>query len=255
MADSAAYWHERAGHPRFADPLPVGAALVRPAFAHRDSVHPRYNPRMGTDATPRRRKHRLAADLYEEPGAYFVTVCAHERRCTLGTFRDDVLSLTPLGHLARRCWLDLPNHWAGLALDAFVVMPNHVHGIVVFATSIAGRTSAAPTFVAPVAGRTSAAPTEERPLPAPSLPQVMQAYKAAATRLARAEGIVAAQAVWQRGYYDHVIRDEKALQRIREYVLSNPLAWALDRENPQRVDIHPFYAWMEEQTAQLNRRL
>jgi putative transposase len=206
---------------------------VAPAYP---SSYTRY---MDGDVTPHRKKHRLSSDLYQSPGAYFVTICAHERHSTLGWINNDSLIETPLGRLAHRCWLDLPTHWAKLSLDAFVVMPNHVHGIILITVQ--------------QAGRTSAAPTGEAPLLAPSIPKVMQAYKAAVARSARAGHMHGASAIWQRGYYDHIIRDESDLHRVREYILSNPLAWALDRENPQRVALNPFYAWIEQQQAQLAR--
>lgn len=200
----------------------------------------RYTLLMKGEVIPHRKQHRLPRTLYASPGAYFITICTHERHCTLCQINSDTFVETALGRLAQQCWLDLPAYWARLALDAFVVMPNHVHGIVVITT--------------PREGRTSAAPTDEPPLPAPSLPQVVQAYKAAVTRRALASRIALGQRIWQRGYYDHVIRDEHDLNRIREYIFSNPLAWALDRENPLHTALHPFYAWLEEQSAALRPR-
>jgi putative transposase len=107
------------------------------------------------------------------------------------------MRLNRLGTLAEACWTAIPSHFPAVALDAFVVMPNHIHGIVWLTR----------------AGH------------APPLPLVIGSFKAAASRLAAAQ-------IWQRGFYDRVIRDEQELCALRQYIADNPLKWAVDQENP-----------------------
>jgi putative transposase len=114
-----------------------------------------------------------------------------------GESLDDDIRLNRTGQLVKRCWIDLPIHFPGLALDAFIIMPNHLHGIVWL--SRAGH--------------------------APPLPVVIGSFKSVASR-------TAGRALWQRSFYDRVIRDEDELRALRKYVVENPLRWALDNENP-----------------------
>ena len=133
---------------------------------------------------------------------------------------EGAVCLRALGQIAAGCLADLPSHFQDVELDEWVVMPNHVHAILV----IHGRGTAcrAPTlnvrFGRPVSG---------------SLPTAVGTYKAAVTTLARRNHL--ADAVWQRNYFEHVIRDEEDLRRIREYIAHNPLSSEIDEENPGRV--------------------
>jgi putative transposase len=146
---------------------------------------------------PERKSPRLRRYDYATAGAYFVTVCARARACVFGESLDDDIRLNRTGQLVKRCWIDLPIHFPGLALDAFIIMPNHLHGIVWL--SRAGH--------------------------APPLPVVIGSFKSVASR-------TAGRALWQRSFYDRVIRDEDELRALRKYVVENPLRWALDNENP-----------------------
>ncbi len=154
---------------------------------------------------------------YASPGAYFVTVCTHQRACLLGEIIDGHECLSVPGEVVCTVWKDLPNHCPDVELDAFLVMPNHVHGIL----ALHGRGTAcrAPTeaFGRPVAG---------------SIPTIVRSFKSSAAReINRLRGTPGA-AVWQRGYFEHIIRTPNDLDRLRRYIESNPLRWALDRENP-----------------------
>jgi REP element-mobilizing transposase RayT len=152
---------------------------------------------------PQRRPIRLPAYDYASPGAYFVTVCTAGRVCFLGSIVEDASRLDAVGRLVEREWVALPTRFPYLELDAFVVMPNHLHGIVVLR-----------------AGQ------------APPLPVVVGSFKSGCSRHA-------GRALWQRGFHERVIRDERELARIRQYVAENPLRWALDRENPDRGNPAP----------------
>ena len=149
---------------------------------------------------PKRKSPRLRDYDYATSGAYLVTVCARDRACLFGTVIEDEVRLSKIGETVARAWIEIPSHFDGVALDQFVVMPNHLHGFVLL--SRAGH--------------------------APPLPVLIGSFKSAASR-------AAGRALWQRTFHDHVIRRESELHALRRYVIENPLKWALDRENPFRA--------------------
>lgn len=167
---------------------------------------------------PRRQSLRLRGYDYSTRGLYFVTVCSHRKKCLLGTVECERVRLSPAGRAVQRAWYGLPKRFPGLMLDAFVVMPNHVHGVI----AIVG------AGLAPPAGAASCAPTGARF----SLGDVMRVFKStsaiAANRVLRREGTP----LWQRNFYEHIIRRGEDLTKIQRYVLENPMRWALDLENP-----------------------
>ncbi len=167
---------------------------------------------------------RLKGYDYAQPGAYFVTICTQDRACLFGTVVDGQMRLNEYGEIVRATWLDLPNHLPHVELDAFVVMPNHVHGIIVINDNPVGAGSVgAGSEPAPTTG-----PTRRH-----GLPEIIRQFKTfSARRINQTRGTPGAP-VWQRNYYEHVIRTEESLHRIREYVLSNPMRWTTDRENPR----------------------
>ena len=159
---------------------------------------------------------RLKGYDYTQPGAYFVTICTHQRRCLFGDVVGGEMRLNELGDFVWATWHDLPNHVPHVQLDAFVVMPNHVHGIIIIRDVGAG---------------SEPAPTTKRH----GLPEIVRQFKTfSARRINRRRG-TPGQPVWQRNYYEHIIRHEESLNRIRDYILTNPLRWNLDRENPNRT--------------------
>jgi len=180
----------------------------------------------------RRRSIRLREYDYSSAGAYFVTICTHRRALLLGEVVDGELVLNSFGETVREEWLRSADIRAEIELDEFVVMPNHIHGIV-FITG-AGR------------GDRPVAPT---PGPRPrSLSSLIAGFKSAATKRINDLRDTPGSPVWQRNYYERVIRDERELTRIREYIQQNPLQWRLDCENPSRTPdpAHDTdWAWLE----------
>jgi len=165
----------------------------------------------------RRRPLRLRGYDYTRPGAYFVTVCAHRRACLFGRIVDGAMHPKVFGMIVEACWRALPEHYPHVGLDAFVLMPNHVHGILVLACDA-------------VNGRSTGTVLSRH-----GLFEIVRAFKTFSSRrineLRRSRGVP----VWQRGYYEHVIRNETSLRRIERYIETNPLRWDLDRENPRNV--------------------
>jgi putative transposase len=148
---------------------------------------------------PRRKRQRLPHHDYAEPGAYFITVCTREHACLFGEIIDATVISTEFGRIVEQTWRELPDIVPTIHLDAFVLMPNHVHGII---------------FVRERTRR--------------GLPEVLRIFKSWTSRRA-------GTSIWQRGYYEHVIRNDADLERIRAYIEVNPTMWDRDEENPARI--------------------
>ena len=181
-----------------------------------------------------RRSIRLKGYDYAQPGAYFITICTQDRACLFGEVADGEMRLNEMGQVVCECWSAIPEHFSNGVLDAFVAMPNHVHGMVVI---VDGRGTACR---AP-AGR---APTEQfgRPITG-SVPTIIRSFKSAVTRRINALRGTPGAPVWQRNYYEHIIRNDDALHRIRQYIADNPTRWAFDREGPTAIHPGPEDAW------------
>jgi REP element-mobilizing transposase RayT len=189
-----------------------------------------------------RRSIRLKGYDYSQAGAYFITLCVQDRECLFGSVVDDEMQLNEHGQIVWDVWYDLPNHVSNVVLDAFVVMPNHVHGILIINDGVVGAGS--------VGAGSEPAPTSTTTLPGPTsttrentptttkrhgLPEIIRQFKTFSARRINELRGTTGTLVWQRNYYEHIIRDEAALNRIRKYIANNPLQWALDRENPVGV--------------------
>jgi REP element-mobilizing transposase RayT len=183
-----------------------------------------------------RRSIRLRRFDYAQPGAYFVTMCVQNRECVLGNIvglpvgahggapafddRDGAahMELSAYGRIVTDGWHHSAQIRQEIELDAFVVMPNHIHGIVVVR---GGR-----------AYRRAPLPSDEDQRQPRSLGSFIAGFKNATTvRINTLRGIPG-QPFWQRNYYEHVIRDETELHCIRQYIANNPMQWEMDRENP-----------------------
>ena len=180
-----------------------------------------------------RKSPRLSGYDYSQEGAYFVTVCVQGRQALLGEILHGEMRLNQAGCMVERWWNKLENNFPALKTDFYVVMPNHFHGIALLAENTS---SALPACRQ---GAHMGAP----------LQKILQWFKTMTTN----EYIHGVKergwpqfkgSLWQRSFYDHVIRDETSLNRIREYIASNPLRWDLDRENPRSRGSDEFDRWL-----------
>jgi REP-associated tyrosine transposase len=160
---------------------------------------------MPHDLGPRRHSLRLKGYDYSRAGAYFITVCTHRRVPLFGDVIEANVRLNDIGAIVNQSWVNLPNHYPEIELDAFIVMPNHVHGIIILS---------------------------DEPDTRHGIPEIVRGFKTLANEHRRAGA-----ALWQRGYYEHVIRDERALNRIRAYITNNPVRWTDDPDNIWRAEI------------------
>ncbi|MBF0491060.1 MAG: transposase [Candidatus Omnitrophica bacterium] len=160
----------------------------------------------------RRKQIRLKNFDYSTEGAYFVTICVNGRDCILGKIVDGCMKLSLMGEIVNQYWNLIPEIYPNIYLDEYVIMPNHLHGIIV--------------NVGAVINRPHDGAIDNRPYG--KLSQIIKSYKQMVTKHIRKQNIYFQ---WQRNYHDHIIRNETDLHRIREYIINNPLQWATDENN------------------------
>jgi len=197
----------------------------------------KYNPEIH-----HRRSIRLKGYDYTQPGAYFVTFCSHQRMHVFGEVVNGEMVLNDAGKIARDEWFKTAElrPYVKLFEDEFVIMPNHGHGIIWIEDEVGtrrrrvldwdeqrARQHRAPTYT----------PTGEsfgKPVKG-SVPTIVRAYKSAVTYMVNAAENQRGAVLWQKNYYEHVIRNDRELNNIRWYILNNPLNWQLDRDNVQNI--------------------
>ncbi|NQT26743.1 hypothetical protein HQ585_15410 [candidate division KSB1 bacterium] len=155
-------------------------------------------------------------------GAYFVTICTRGREYYFGDIVNEKMQLSEIGEMVRNYWKEIPKHFSCVKLDAFIVMPNHVHGIIIInnpddnvetlhATSLRQSTqSKKMSSISPKSG---------------SLSVIVRSFKSTVTKHARQ---IHADFAWQSRFHDHIIRDDKSYNNIVEYIIYNPKKWADD---------------------------
>ena len=223
-----------------------------------------------------RRSIRLKGYDYHQAGAYFVTVCTQDRSFLFGEMVHGEMRLNDAGKMVYDVWNDLPAFYPGVQTDAFIVMPNHIHGIIILVGADPRVCPNADPRVCPGQPSVGVGPCAypdscprayrgEPPVgvgpraypgqpqgvaPTMGLPDVVHRFKTMTTKR-YADGVKRLGwepfrgRLWQRNYYEHIIRNEESLNRIREYILTNPMRWALDRENPHRVGMDEFDTWLD----------
>ncbi len=175
-----------------------------------------------------RRSIRLKGYDYTQAGAYFVTICVKSGLCVLSDVKNGKIELNEMGGIVRACWDDLPNHYAHVDLDAFVIMPNHIHGIIILDTDDVGAgLKPAPT--------TKPAPTKPAPTKRHGLPEIVRALKTFSSRRINSLRGTTGTAFWQRNYYEQIIRNERHLTAVRQYIYTNPSRWEADKLHPQAL--------------------
>lgn len=174
-----------------------------------------------------RRSIRLQRYDYASPGAYFITVCVQHRECLLGHVVDGEMQLNVCGHIVDDFWEMVPAHFAGgartlVAVDAHVTMPNHIHAIVVITGAGEDGEGAA----------TAPLRRTDTMIARPKLGRIVAFFKYQTTKMINEVQDTPGARFWQRNHWEHVIRDERAYRKIRQYVENNPARWELDRLHP-----------------------
>ena len=174
-----------------------------------------------------RRSIRLRGHDYAQAGAHFVTICTYQRACLFGEVVDTEMRLSPLGRLVVSEWLRTAEIRPYVDLDAFAVMPNHLHGIIVLTSNASADAVGAIRRIAP--GSEIGRPPG--PMPG-SVGAIISQFKSITTKRAAATQNVPQGSLWQRNYYEHVIRSDASLARLRAYIDDNPARWSIDQLHP-----------------------
>jgi putative transposase len=174
----------------------------------------------------RRHSIRLKAHDYASPAAYFLTLCTEQRISLFGEVAEHRMSPNDVGRMVSRWWCEIPQKYPAVRLDFWVVMPNHIHGILVFSNVPPGAEQAPdPTPLIPKSE-------------IPELSHVIRWFKTMTTNEYFREVTSAGWPrvpgkLWQRNYFEHVIRGRRGLENIRRYITENPGRWEVDCENPE----------------------
>jgi len=171
---------------------------------------------------------RWAAWDYSSNAAYFVTICVANRAHDFGEITDSGMTLSPLGQSALVCWNEIPAHFPFVELGEFIVMPNHVHGIVVINKPVSDAIVETQNIASLRNG-----PKNRFGPQSQNLASIVRGYKIGVTKFARQNGI---PFVWQARYHDHVIRNMGEYERIYQYILDNPQKWKEDEYNALQVN-------------------
>jgi REP element-mobilizing transposase RayT len=178
----------------------------------------------GSDHHRDRRSIRLRGYDYTQEGVYFVTICARHKECLFGEVVDGQVRLSECGRIVEEEWLRTAVVRPHVTLDSFVVMPNHLHGLIVI-----GNTTGKGTRLRVAAeGEGPAGP------PPSSIGAIIGQFKSAVTRRSAPSHAAHDYTIWQRNYHEHIVRSDKALQHLREYVANNPAQWELDSLHPTK---------------------
>jgi putative transposase len=162
-----------------------------------------------------RKSIRLLGHDYSSEGEYFMTLCTKDKECVFGEIIDEEMQLSVIGEIAKQCWVEIPKHFQNIELDEYVIMPNHVHGIII---------------INPIK-HTQRRGEVTSPLRKPTLGNIVAYFKYQSTKNINMFTGTPGLNVWQRNYYEHIIRNEKDLDNTREYIYNNPIKWLFDEEN------------------------
>lgn len=184
---------------------------------------------------PLSRSIRLPDYDYTKPGAYFVTICTFKRKSLFGFIHEGEVVLNSNGKIAQLCWDEIKNHFSGVELPVCVVMPNHLHGIIIIKERVATRHAVSNDFEKSSPPTVTTSELFGKPVDG-SLPTIIRSFKSAVTKQVNISNGNKHLITWQEGYYEHVIRDEREFVQIAEYVLYNPMKWETDRENPNTIN-------------------
>ena len=210
----------------------------------------KYNPQIH-----HRRSIRLQGYDYSQNGAYFITLCTHNRECLFGQIQNGQMILNEYGKMVEQCWNNLSNHYDNIELDAYVIMPNHFHGIILITDNVDNVDNVRAIRELPIhelpihelpRQRKHELPIHELPiheLPRQQqkqrqqqrrkmlLPKIVGRFKTNSAKQINQMRNTPGISVWQRNYYEHIIRDEKSLENIRNYIINNPAKWQDDDYN------------------------
>jgi putative transposase len=198
-----------------------------------------------------RKLNRLKEYDYSQEGLYFITICANNRECFFGDIRNSKMELSEIGEIAQACLEEIPSHFPNVILDEYNIMPNHIHSIVIIENPVGNNNNCSGNNCSKtvgnnnnyskitgnkIVGNKNFCSLQEMPWQtkwARSLSSIVRGFKIGVTKLCRENNF--GQFAWQKSYYDHIIRNENSLNKIREYIINNPSKWEFDRNNSENL--------------------
>lgn len=188
---------------------------------------------MGKTNLPNRKSLRLKRYDYASEGCYFITICTKNKQPFFGSIENGKVILNDIGQIAEKFWIEIPSHFKNVELDDFVIMPNHIHGILIIHNKMVG------TLQSEIRTLQCNVPTDNKYFSeispkAETISTIIRSYKSICTKTINKEQTEIFFA-WHTRFHDHIVRNEKALNAIRKYIFENPIKWILDRENDDGI--------------------
>ena len=178
-----------------------------------------------------RRSIRLPKYDYSQSGVYFVTICTYQKQCLFGDIKQEKMILNQIGKIVVQEWLKSSEIRSELQLHEWIIMPNHIHGIVVITSNYQDMKYHKDAINNEGA---SLAPLQRKPK---SLSTFVWGFKSAVTKRIKSLCVDDNVRVWQKNYYESIVQDEKQLNNIRQYIIDNPQKWDDDPEKPSNPEI------------------
>lgn len=169
-----------------------------------------------------RRSIRLKNFDYSKEGAYYISLCTYNKEYLFGEIKNKEMILNVNGKAVDVFWHEIPLHYPEVELDEYIIMPNHIHGIIFINTADV-------QDFKPLRKKIPEQTNKYQHIIPGSIGSIIRGFKIGATKWFKANTEISP--VWQRNYYEHIIRDDEDLNRIREYIKSNPMNWDKDDEN------------------------
>ncbi len=179
----------------------------------------KYNPEIH-----HRRSIRLRGYDYSQCGAYFITICVQHRKCLFGKIVNGEMILNEYGKIVELCLNAISTHYQNVILDEYIIMPNHIHIII-----IVGAGSSLPYTQINIGRENPAEINTGRENPAPTIGNIVGYFKYMATKQINDVIKNGVQKIFQRNYYEHIIRNENEYNNIAQYIIDNPKNWSVDK--------------------------
>lgn len=177
---------------------------------------------------PQRHTIRLTDYDYSQEGLYFVTICCQDKICRFGKINNSEVVLNEAGRIAHEEWLKTPQLRPNVELGEFIIMPNHMHGIIIINNNDVGTNCIRPTTMGVLNTPLQQCGNGEFRSPSQTLGSIIRGYKSAVTKQIKQLYNAPDIRLWQRNYYEHIIRNEVSYKNISDYIVNNPYNWAND---------------------------
>lgn len=171
-----------------------------------------------------RRSIRLKGYDYTQPGSYFITICTWQRHCLFGEITHGQMQLNRYGRIVQKHWQNLIRHHQYMELGEFVIMPNHIHGILILKGVSEERKS---LDIESTLIKLEKSPKKH------GIPEIIRGFKTFSARQINTVRDTLGVPVWQRNYYEHIIRNQQAYDKIYQYIKDNPVLWEVDQLHPE----------------------